>query len=322
MRRRTALAVLGSGIAAWPFGVLGQSHKPARIGSLLIGGPDAITFQAELRGGLEDLGYVIGRDVVLEVRSANGQLNQLPALAADLVSSKPDVIVALYTPCALAVKAATREIPAIVVSGDPLGTGLVTSLARPGGNITGLSQLAAESHGKCVELLRDLLPSARRIATIWNGADPSFAKTFLEEARRAGATIGVEIHPIVEVRGPEELETAFVRLTGERAEAVVAQGSLPPALVAKLALAHRIPVGAVPRAFVENGALLSYGAVGPALFRRTASFVHRILQGARPGEMPVEQPTRFEFVVNLKTAQAMGIDLPQNVLARADEVIE
>lgn len=205
-----------------------------------------MTFQAELRGGLEDLEYVIGRDIVLEPRSANGQLSQLPTLAAELVSSKPDVIVALYTPRALAAKAAAREIPTIVVSGDPLGTGLVTSLARPGENITGLSQLAAESHGKCVELLRELLPSTRRIAAIWNGADPSFAKALLEEARRVGASTGIEVHPVVEVRRPEELEASFVRIAEERAEAAVPQGSLPPAPVAKLALAHRIPVGAVP----------------------------------------------------------------------------
>ena len=229
---------------------------------------------------------------------------------------------ALFTPCALAAKQATREIPIVILSGDPLGTGLVESLSRPGANITGLSQMGAETHAKCVELFRDMLPSARRVAVIANAADPVFAKSFLEQAHRAGSGTGTEISPVVMVRGPDELEAAFATAVKEKADAVVYQASLPTKRVADLAIAHRLPTATTIRAFAEIGGLMAYGADGPVLNRRAATFVDKILRGEKPADIPVEQPTKFNLVINLKTAKAIGITVPPTLLARADEVIE
>src|SRR6188472_270553 len=179
MRRRHFIAMLGSAAAGWPAIARAQQPQMKRIGALVIGNADVPSFSKELREGLAELGHIEGQNYVLELRSAEGQLSRLPEIAADLVRLKGDVIVALFTPCALAAKQATREIPIVILSGDPLGTGLVESLSRPGANITGLSQMGAETLGKCVELFRDMLPSARRVAVIANAADPVFAKSFL-----------------------------------------------------------------------------------------------------------------------------------------------
>jgi len=197
MRRRHFIAMLGSAAAGWPEIARAQQTQMKRIGALVIGNADVPSFSKELREGLAELGHIEGQNYVLELRSAEGQLSRLPELAAELVRLKVDVIVALFTPCALAAKQATREIPIVILSGDPLGTGLVESLSRPGANITGLSQMGAETLGKCVELFRDMLPSARRVAVIANAADPVFAKSFLEQAHRAGSGTGSEITPVM-----------------------------------------------------------------------------------------------------------------------------
>jgi putative ABC transport system substrate-binding protein len=230
--------------------------------------------------------------------------------------------VALFTPCALAAKQATREIPIVILTGNPVETGLVESLSQPGANITGLSQMAAETLGKCVELFRDMLPSARRVALIANAADPVFAKSFLEQAHIAGSGTGSEISPVVMVRGPDELEAAFAKVVKEKADAVIIQGSLPTKRMVELALAHRLPAATAPRAFAELGGLMSYSADGPVLYRRIATFVHKILRGEKPADIPVEQPTKFELVINLKTARAIGLTVPPSLLARANAVIE
>jgi putative tryptophan/tyrosine transport system substrate-binding protein len=243
-------------------------------------------------------------------------------LAAELVRLKVDIIVALYTPCVLAAKQATHDIPIIMLAGDPLGTGLVASLARPGGNMTGLSFMAAETNAKSIELFRDMLPSLRRVGVLANTADPVFAKSFLEHVRLAGGATGIEIKPIMMVGGPDELDAAFAAMVAERPGAVVVQGSLSSKHVADLALRHRLPAASVPRSFADAGGLMSYGADGPVLFRRTAAFVQKILQGKSPADMPVEQPAKFELVINLKTAKALGLDVPLFLQQRADEVIE
>ena len=322
MRRRHFIAMLGSVAAGWPTIVRAQQPQMKRIGALVIGNADVPSFSKELREGLSEFGHIEGQNYVLELRSAEGQLSRLPELAAELVRLKVDVIVALFTPCALAAKQATREIPIVILSGDPLGTGLVESLSRPGANITGLSQMGAETLGKCVELSRDLLPSARRVAVIANAADPVFAKSFLEQAHRAGSGTGSEISPVVMVHAADELEAAFATVMKEKADALVFQPSLPTQRVVDLALAHRLPTATSIRAFAEIGGLLSYGSDGPALFRRTAAFVHKTLRGEKPGDIPVEQPTKFNLIINLKTAKAIGITVPPTLLARADEVIE
>src|SRR3954447_12878750 len=293
MKRRAFLGVLGSG-AAWPL-IARAQQKLSRIGVLVIGNADVPLFGSELREGLRELGRIEGQDYLIEFRSAEGQLGRLPELASELVRLKVDLIIALFTPCAIAAKQATREIPIVIVTGDPLGTGLVESLSRPGGNITGLSQMGAETHGKCVEILRDMLPSAKRVALIANAADPVFARSFLEHARLAGSGSPDQIGPIVTIGDTHDLDAAFESVVKARADAVVFQASLPTKRMAELALQHRLPAATIIRAFAEIGGLISYGSDGPALFRRTATFVHKVLAGERPGNIPVEQATKFNL---------------------------
>jgi putative tryptophan/tyrosine transport system substrate-binding protein len=321
MKRRHFIALLG-GATAWPLAARAQPSPMKRIGVLVIGNADVPSFLNELREGLREFGRIEGQDYTIEFRSAKGQLSRLPELASELVRLKVDVIVALYTPCALAAKQATRDIPIVILAGDPVVTGLVDSLARPGANVTGLSQLGAEVHGKCVELFRDMLPSARRIAAIANADDPLFAKTLIEHIRRAGSGTGTEINPVVMVRSPDELEAAVATVVKEKADALVYQASLPTKRMVELTLAHRLPAATGVRAFAEIGGLMSYGADGPALFRYAATFVHKIFQGEKPADLPVEQPVKFELVINLKTAQVLGLAIPPALLARADDVIE
>jgi ABC-type uncharacterized transport system, periplasmic component len=320
MRRREFLGTLG-GAVAWPIVARAQQSQMKRIGALVIGNADAPSFLTELRKGLRDLGRIEGQNYAIELRSAEGQLGRLPQLAAELVGLKVDVIVALFTPCALAAKQATHEIPIVILSGDPIGTGLVQSLSRPGANVTGLSQMGAETHAKCIELFRDMLPSARRIAVIANAADPVFAKSFLDQAHRAGSGTGSEIISIT-IRGPDELEAGFATAVKEKADAVVYQASLPTKRAADLAIAHRLPAATIIRAFAEVGGLMAFGADAPSLNRRAATFVDKILRGEKPADIPVEQPTKFDLVINLKTAKALGLTVPPTLLARADEVIE
>jgi len=320
MQRRALISFVGAAAGAWPFMALAQPSRIARIGVLHVGNADAALFGKELREGLRELGYVDGKNITFEFRSAEGKLSRLPELAAQLVRLEVDVIVAFYTPCALAAKEATAKIPIVIVAGDPVETGLVASLARPGGNITGLSLMAAQLHGKCVELLRDMLPAVRRVAILANTSDPVFAKIMLEFAQLAGRSTGVEIQPVM--TKSDEIEAAFSVITNGNADALVVQASLPLKRVADLAIEHRLPAGAVAREFVDAGGLLSYGADGPPTYRRSAIFVHKILQGENPRAIAVEQPTRFELAVNIKTAKAIGITIPEPFMSRVDTVIE
>jgi putative tryptophan/tyrosine transport system substrate-binding protein len=320
MIRRDFLTLLGA-TAVWPLAGHAQQTKVHRIGALLLGNADAESFRMELRGGLRKSGYIEGQNLLFDFRSAEGKLDLLPTLAAELVALKVDVIVALYTPCALAAQQATHEIPIVVVSGDPVGTGLVASLARPGGNITGISLMAAELHGKCVELFRDILPSVRRVAVLLNAEDP-FWKQIREQVQLAGRATGIEIAPSLMVRGPNEIDAAFATMKKEGAGAVVVHGSLSTKNVAELALKHGLPAATQTRSFAEVGGLMSYGADEPAVFRQSALYVTKILEGGNPANTPVEQPTRFELVINLRTAKALGITVPESFLLRADQVIE
>src|SRR5260221_6754343 len=226
MKRREFMALLG-GATAWSVAARAQPSQTKRIGALVIGNADVPSFLNELREGLREFGRIEGQDYTIEFRSAKGQLSRLPELASELVRLKVDVIVALYTPCALAAKEATREIPIVILSGDPVVTGLVESLSRPGANVTGLSQLGAEVHGKCVELFRDMLPAARPIGLIANAADPLFSKALLEQIHPPGAGTTTEISPAVMIRAPEELEAAVATVVKEKADALVFQASLP-----------------------------------------------------------------------------------------------
>jgi putative tryptophan/tyrosine transport system substrate-binding protein len=230
--------------------------------------------------------------------------------------------VALYVPPSLAAKQSTGEIPIVVIVGDPVETGIVPSLARPGGNITGVSLMASASHGKSVELFRDMLPSVHRVGVLGHATNPVFAKAMLDEVLRAGGPTGTEIHPVVMVRGLDELDNAFTTMVRERADAVVIQGSLALKSVTDMAMKYRLPSASTARVFAEIGGLVSFGADGPASFRHGAKFVHRILQGSQPKDLPIEQPTKFELVINLKTAKAIGLTIPEKFLLRADAVLE
>jgi putative tryptophan/tyrosine transport system substrate-binding protein len=321
MNRRELIGLISSLAVAGPF-VAQAQPKPARIGVLGLTDSDEHSFAKELREGLRELGHIEGQSFALELRSAGGSANRLPELAGELVRLKVNVLTAIFTPCALAAKQATTSIPIVMISvGDPVGTGLVASLARPAGNVTGLSNMAAETAGKSVELFRDMVPSLRRVAVLANPVDP-FTKPFLEQIRLAGRIGGIEIAPVAMVRGADEVDAAFAAMARERADAVVVQGIFFSKAIADLAIKHRLPAASVLRSFVLGGGLISYGAHTPDIFRRSAVLVNKILQGTKPEDLPVEQPTKFELTINLKTAKALGLTIPPALLARADEVIE
>ena len=321
MKRREFITLLG-GAAAWPLAAHAQQSKMARIGALYIGTADEELFKKEHREGLRELGYVEGQNIAFEFRSAEGDLARLPDLAAELVRLRVDVIVTVYVPPSLAAKQATRDIPIVAIVGDPVETGIVSSLAHPGGNITGVSLMASALAGKSVELFRDMLPSMRRVGVLGHATNPVFAKAMLDEVLLAGAPTGIEIQPVVMVRGPDEFESAFTNMIQERAEAVVVQGSLAIKALTDMAIKYRLPTASTPRAFADIGGLMSFGADGPASFRHGAKFVQRILQGRQPKDIPIEQPTKFELAINLKTAKAIGLKIPETFLLRADALLE
>ena len=287
MRRREFITLLGSAVA-WPLAARAQqTERIRRIGVLVLGNAEAESLRNELREGLRKSGYIEGRNVQFEVRSADGKLDLLPALAVEMVASNVDIIVALFTPSALAAKQATREIPVIFLAGDAVGMGLVPSLAQPGGNLTGLSVLGAELQGKCVELLHDMLPSVRRVAALGYASDP-FSKPFIDQIQLASRTTGMEIDPIIMLSGAHEIDAAFVAIEKEHAEAVVVQATFSTQYVANLALKHRLAAASNQRSFTEAGGLMSYGYQATALYRQMALFVHKVLQGNKPADMPVE----------------------------------
>ena len=322
IRRREFIFTLGGAAAAWPLAARAQqAAKVPVIGALVIGNIDPSQFWQLFRQGLRDLGYVEGQNIRFEFRSAEGQINRLPELAAELVRLNVDIIVTWFTPPTHAAKQATREIPIVMAdAGDPVGTGLIASLPRPGGNVTGIAGVTAELAGKCVELIREILPSARRVAALMNVTDP-FSKPFLEKIQLGGEATGTTIDP-VRIGSMEEFEAAFAEMEKKRPDAIIVQPSLPGKRAIELALKHRVPAVSVPRWFAEEGGLLSYSQRWPELFRQASVYADKILRGAKPADLPVVQPTKFEIVINLKTARALGIDLPATLLARADELIE
>jgi putative tryptophan/tyrosine transport system substrate-binding protein len=289
MRRRDFITLIGGALASRPITARAQQSKVARIGVLYIGTADAEMFKKELREGLHELGYVEGQNIAFEFRSAEGKLDRLPELANELVRLKVDVMVALYVPPSLAAKQATTDIPIVVIVGDPVETGIVPSLARPGGNITGVSLMASALNGKSVELFRDMLPSLRRVGVLGHATNPVFAKSMLNEVLAAGRPTGTEIQPVVMVSGPNEFESAFMTMVRERADAVVVQGSLAIKPVTDMAIKYRLPAASTARVFAEIGGLMSFGADGPVAFRHGAKFVQRILQGKQPKDLPIER---------------------------------
>ena len=323
MRRREFLTLLGSAAVAWTHRVAAQpTDRVRRIGVLRFNSPKDDTFRAPFTRALSERGYVEGMNLAIEWRYADGRHDRAAELATELVGLGVDAIVAFATPAAQAVKNATATVPVVVIAGDPVGTGLVESLARPGRNITGISAIQAELNGKRLELLREVMPGLARIAVLVKPSDP-FARSFVREAREAAARFKIEVH-VVPVERSEELESAFQSLVQAGATAVLVQGTLRDhrAEIAALSVAHRLPSVAEGTWFTEAGGLLSFGSVLDELVWRTADLVDKILKGAKPADLPIEQPTKFKLVINLTTAKALGIALPEPVLARADEVIE
>ena len=329
MRRRDLITRVSGAVAAWPLaGYAQQPGKVARIGYLGANLAAQPKQPEAFRQGLRELGWIEGRSIVIEYRDGQGKPERLPALAAELVALQPDVIVAGPTLPAIAASRATTTVPIVFpVASDPIGSGLVASLARPGGNVTGLSLQASELVGKCLQLLVEAVPGAGLIAVLLNpaGHPGSTDQDMLKKVEGAARGLQRRIH-VVEARGPDDFDRAFSETTRAGAGAMIV---LPQALfnqhrarLVGLAARNRLPVIWPGRDPVDAGGLMSYGANVTELFRRSAGYVDRILKGAKPADLAVQQPTKFELVINMKTAKALGLSIPPLVLAQADEVIE
>jgi putative ABC transport system substrate-binding protein len=323
MRRREVIAGI-AGAAAWPLAA--RAQQPGRI--FRIGMLETISAElneanlAAFREGLQDLGYVAGRNLVLEYRSAEGDARSFPVLISELIGLNVDVIVTRGTPASLATKNATRTIP-VVMAGVTEPLLIVESLARPGGNITGFSGVQSELDAKRIELVTELVPGSSGVAALLNLSNPGSGPQ-LKELQSAAQAKGLPLRTL-DVRSAEDIERAFESLRGSSNALVVQLEAVTQAnrhLIAALAAKHRIPAIYSGREFVGPGGLMFYGPSVPDNYRRAATYVDKILKGAKPGDLPVEQPTKFELVINLKTAAALGLAIPPTLLARADEVLE
>jgi len=324
MKRREFIMLISGAAAAWPIAAHSQQAETIHTIGLLSagsGGPELEVFDDALR----ELGWIEGKNVAFERRYAENRLERLPEFAADLVRLKVDVIVAFGTLAPLAAKRATSTIPIVMAAaGDPLGSGLVASLAQPGGNVTGMSLMAPDLGGKRLDLLKEVLPRVSRVAVLWNAANPYAALVF-KETEAAGQTLGIEVQSL-EVRGPDDFDGAFEAARRQHLDALVTvEDPLTftyRELIADFAARHQLPSLHGLREYVAVGGLMSYGADLTDLFRRAAGYVDKIFKGAKPADLPVQQPTKFELVINLKTAKALGLSIPTTLLATADEVIQ
>jgi ABC-type uncharacterized transport system substrate-binding protein len=302
-----------------------QAGKAPRIGYLLDGSSSSAADRIDtFRDGLRDLGYVEGKNIVIDYRYAEGRFDRFPELAAELVRLKVYVIVAVSTVAARAAKNATRTIPIVALSGDPVETGLVASLARPGGNVTGLASLAPELSTKRLELLKEIVSKVSLVAVLWNPNGPAPVLAF-KETQLAAKRLGLLLQSL-EVRGPDDFESAFGGAIRERASALLVISdpltNTHQRRIVELAAKNRLPAIYPIREFVQAGGLMAYAPDRLEQYRRVAYYVDKILKGAKPADLPVEQPTKFEFVINLKAAKQIGLTIPPNVLARADKVIK
>ncbi len=325
MPRRTFLAMIGGGLLAAPRAAEAQPAKAPRVGLFGLGSAESSPLFEALRQGLREQGWVEGQNIAFEDRTTVGHYDRLPDVAAELVRLKVDVIVAWGTTTALAARKATRMIPIVTAAGaDPVEMGLAASLARPGGNVTGLTTSGRELIGKRIELLKETVPGLSRIALLWN-PESRTQPLSVRDAEAAARSLGLQVRP-AEVRRPEDLEKVFASLAHERPEALaLTQSNMFRAhrrRVVELAARHRLPAMFSDRGYVEAGGLMSYGPDEKVIFRRLATYVDRILKGAKPGDLPIEQPTKFELVINTKTAKALGLTIPPSLALRADEVIQ
>jgi putative ABC transport system substrate-binding protein len=320
--RRAFIAALGGAAVSWPRAV--RAQQPGRLPTIGFLGADASAFSPwtdAFVARLRELGWIEGSTIAIEYRWSQGRTERYAEIAAEFVRLKVDVIVTVGSAVPV-VRQATTVIPIVFAVGiDPVGSGLIASLARPGGNVTGLSIQAADLAGKRLEILREIVPSLRRLAIMTDVGDPDGVRE-MGEVQTAARSLGIEVTPL-EIRRADDISAAFAAL---KADALyVVQGPLVGAnrtRIITLALGLQLPTTFPPRDHVKAGALMSYGPNFPDLFRRTADLVDKILRGTKPGDIPVEQPTKFEFVINLTTAKSLGLEVPQSLLARADEVIE
>jgi putative ABC transport system substrate-binding protein len=326
MRRREFITMLGGAVATWPVTARGQQvASPRRIGVLLVGLSPESEEAKQFRLGLRDLGYSEGRDVLIEWRSANGDYDRVPALVAGLVQSKVDVIVQDSTVGSEMTKGATSTIPIVMALVlDPVGSGLVNSLAHPGGNVTGLSMMATELYPKRMQLLKQVKPQLTRVAVLWNPDHPFHVKA-VEELKAIAPSLSVELSS-VGARTPDQLVQAFLDVAQAKADALYVVED-PIFFAHRNAILNQASAAGLPTIhelgrWPEAGALMSYGPDLHDLFRRAAIYVDRIFKGAKPAELPVEQPTKFELVINLKTAKALGLEIPPTLIALTDKLIE
>ena len=299
-----------------------QPGKLPRVGILFIGGKDQPHLES-FKQGLRELGYTEGKNIVLIYRYAEGKQERLADLAADLVGEKVDVIVTTATISALAARRVTRTIPIVMTTGNPLATGLADSLAKPGGNVTGLSVMPSDMSVKRIELLKESFPKRTRLAALWNLRERE-ALIMLRETEEAAKVLSIRLHPL-EIRSADEIDLAFTAMTKARDSALVVFPSplatLNSKRIVELALKHRLPGIYPTRQFVEEGGLMAYGPLIGDLYRRAATYVDKILKGRTPADLPIEQPMKFDFIVNLIAAKQIGVTVPPNVLVRADKVI-
>jgi putative ABC transport system substrate-binding protein len=324
MDRRAFMGSLAGGLLAAPLAARAQQvSKIPRVGVLLFGTPDTDPSLRSFRAGLRDLGHVEGKTIVLEYHYAGGKPERLPDLARDLVGTKPNVIFALGGDVAPFVRNATSTIPIVAsVSNDPVQAGLVATLARPGGNLTGVTFVSSDLAAKRMQLLKEMAPAIARVGVLWN---PDHIDPEYRETQAAGRALGVEVHSL-EVRGSSDLERAFRTAAGARVEATVVISSrlmvVNQQTITELASRNRMVLVGGWGAWPQAGALFSYGPDIDLLVRQAATHVDRVLKGARPVDLPIVQPTKFELIINLKTAKALGLTIPQSLLQRADQVIE
>jgi putative ABC transport system substrate-binding protein len=327
MDRLAFIGALASGLLAAPLAAEGQrSTKLYRIG-VLIGASEAFVgpYLELFRQALRDLGYVEGRNITIEVRYADGHYDRLRALAADLVRLKVDVVVTEGTPPTRAATQATRTIPIVMtVTGDPVEAGLVTNLARPGGNLTGASFFIVELGAKRLQLLKEAIPTLSRVAVVWNPSNAVHGSV-VKRIETTAKTLGIDAVQHIKIQAPADVGVALARIGQGRSGLVVLEDAMInvcSSQIADVAVKHRLPTIFGLPTFAEAGGLMAYGPNRRELWRRAATFVDKILKGARPGDLPVEQPTKFELVINLKTAKALGLTMPPSLLQRADQVIE
>jgi putative ABC transport system substrate-binding protein len=318
MKRRDVL-IGTAALAIWPRFALAQT-KAHVVGILLPGNIDPTGRLEAFKEAMRNLGYVEGQNLQLELRSGDGDPAKLADLARDLANQKVDVIVAWLTPSVRAARLATAEIPIVMASaGDPVATGLVASLRRPGGNITGMAAVTPELAGKNVELIRELLPTSKKLAALCNETD-AFTRVFLEQIRLAADKQQFELDILM--TNPTTLEAAFERIRRDGAEAVIIQPSLPTERCARLALEAHVPAICPIETFASVGGLLAYAGRSSDQFRAAADYVDKILKGARPADLPIQLPTRFDLHINLKTARALGLTISPAMIARASDIIE